>query len=129
MNTSLRQGRRCNSYRHTQKDRCLIDEDNQSLMIDRNKLRGPKEKFRKPTREEETNLFKLVDGRKNATQIICLINEKFHRNIIFEEHYITFEEPGEFYLTHCTPEDIKRTTIAECLYDTIKDNTLQKSIL
>ena len=46
----------------TLKDHRLIDEDDQSLVIDRNTIRRQKATFRKAIREEETNLFKLVDG-------------------------------------------------------------------
>ena len=57
----------------TPKDHGLIDEDDQSLVIDRNKLRRQRVKFWLAIREE-TILFKLVDGiyvdgRKDATQV------------------------------------------------------------
>ena len=39
----------------TLKDHRLIDENDQSLVIDRNKLRRQREKFREAIREEETN--------------------------------------------------------------------------
>ena len=66
-----------------------------------------------------------VDGRKNATQVISSINEKFYQNVISEEHYVIV---GEFYLTQCMPEDGKRAAIAKSLYDPIKDITLQEKL-
>ena len=102
-------------------------------MIDRNKLRRQKAKFREATREE-TNLFKLfdgvyVDGIKNATQVICSINKKFYRNIFLEEHCVIVGKHEKFYLIQCTPEEGKGATIAKCLYDTIKDTTLQEKLV
>ena len=56
-----------------------------------------------------------VDDEKDATQVICLINKIFYRNIILKEYYVIVDKPGEFYLTYCSPEDGKGATIAESL--------------
>ena len=116
-----------------QKIIALINEDDQSLAIDRNKLKRQRAKFREALREVKTNIFKLVDGiyvdgRKDAAQVICSINEKFYQNVILEEHYVIVGEPGKFYLTNCSPEDGKEATISKCLYNAIKDITLQEKL-
>ena len=49
-------------------------------------------------REEKTNIFKLVDGKKDAIQVICSINDQFYRNVILEEHYVIVGEPGELFI-------------------------------
>ena len=118
----------------TLKDHRLIDEDDQSLVIDRNRLRRQRAKFREAVREEETNLFKLVDGiyldrRKDATQVICSINEKFYRNAILEEQYVIVGEPGEFCLTHSTPLTKKEQHLRNACMTQLKIPLSQKSLL
>ena len=45
-----------------------------------------------------------------------------------EEQCVVVRASGEFYLTHCSPEDGKEGTITDCLYDTIKDTTLHEKL-
>lgn len=108
----------------------LTDVDN-SCAIDRSKLRREREKYRAELRTEEDKYFQLVnalyvDGKKDATLAMLQgENGKLYRQTMLEEHYVVVGEPGEFYLTHVTPENGRGRIIAQALFEAIKTTELE----
>ena len=77
---------------------------------------------------EEKHFFDLVNGlyvKKDATLILQHDqNNKSHKKIVIEDHYVMIVEPGEFYLTHFAAENGKGQTIALQVYGAIQQTEL-----
>ena len=115
------------------KDFGLISSDDKTNVIDRHKLRRERDRYRQAIRQDEESLFAqvesiYVDGRKVATMVMTQAEGESYRQTILEEHYVVVGEPGEFYLTHVTPDDGKGATIGKALYDVIENTDLQEKI-
>jgi len=117
----------------TLKDFGVITE-NETLVIDRSKLRRERNKYRLERQKEEESLYQLVDalfvdGRKDAT-MTCTQSEdgKSHPSINLEEHYVLVGEPGEYYLTHVTPLTGTGKEIAQSIYNAIQDTNLAENL-
>ena len=54
--------------------------------------------------------------------------DKCYRKTIAEEHYVVVGEPEAFYLTHVSPPDGKGRSIAQTIFDKIKDTSLQDNL-
>ena len=113
------------------KDAGLITETDRSLVIDKNKLRRERERYRNHIRQEQELFFKVVDGiyidgRKDATLTLKQdeLSGRYHQSTELIEHYVILGQPGEFYLTHLSPSNGKGQTIAEEVYNAIKDMEL-----
>ena len=97
--------------------------------------RREREKFRLEIQENEDQHFQYVDGmiytdgKKDATLAIFKNNDKWYRDISREEHYIIIiEEPGEFYLSHTTPNSRKEIDISASIHEEIKDIPLEDDL-
>ena len=111
----------------------LLIKYDKSLSVDRSKLRRERGKYREDARMEDDALFLKVDGiyidgRKDATQVMVNKEDKCYRKTIVEEHYVVVGEPGAFYLTHVSPPDGKGRSIAQTIFDKIKDTSLQDNL-
>ena len=111
----------------------LLIKYDKSLSVDRSKLRRERGKYREDARMEDDALFLKVDGiyidgRKDATQVMVNKEDKCYRKTIVEEHYVVVGEPGAFYLTHVSPPDGKERSIAQTIFDKIKDTSLQDNL-
>ena len=62
--------------------------------------------------------------------MLVMVNkeDKFYCKTIVEEHYVVVGEPGEFYLTHVSPLNGKGRSIAQAMFDKIKDTLLQDNL-
>ena len=111
----------------------FITENDKTCVIDRSKLRRERERSCTEIREKEQKNFKLVnaiyfDGRKDATQVTTQgPNDKYYKSVQLEDHYTLIGEPGEYYLTHFSPEDDKGRTIAQ-IFNTIVDTELHNKL-
>ena len=101
-------------------------------MVDRSKLRRERQKYREEIKNNDQELFELVDsifvdGRKDATMTMVEVNGNYHRQTVIEEHYVIVGEPNGFYLSHVMPEDGTGYKIATSVYSAIKDTALVQS--
>ena len=113
----------------------MIDQENNTFVIDRSKLRRERERCRKEIQEKEMENFKLInglyfDGRKDATQMMakaptgkCFITTEL------EEHYVLVGEPGGYYLTHLSPPNGKGRVLAKEIFDSISDTELCRNLM
>ena len=64
-----------------------------------------------------------IDGRKDATLTLKQdeLSGRYHQSTELIEHYVIVGQPGEFYLTHLSPSNGKGQSIAEEVYNSIKD--------
>ena len=112
----------------------FINENYETNVIDRNKLRRARKRCREELRKEEDANFASVngiyfDGQKDGTMVITQSDEgKKYRKTVLEEHYVIVGEPGEFYLTHVTREVGRGRTIARCIYSAIKTTDLEDKL-
>ena len=102
----------------------LITKEDQSLVIEKNKLHRERSKFRKNLRIEKchqneaiTNIY--FDGRKVKTLTRTRQKEIWCGDIILEEHYVLVVEPSSAYLTHTTPISGKAIDRASSIFQFI----------
>ena len=103
------------------------------MVIDRSKLRRERQKYRNEIRKAEEGLFEIVDGiyidgRKDATLVVTDSDGKMYMQTDLEEHYGIVGEPGEFYLSHVTPETRTGLYIAQSIYKAVKDTELESNL-
>ena len=115
----------------TLKDFGVVTDYDASLVIDRSKLRRERQKYRDEIRKAE-GLFEIVDGiyidgRKDATLVVTESDGKMYMQTDLEEHYVIVGEPGEFYLSHVTPETGTDLCIAQSIYKAVKDTKLESN--
>ena len=55
-------------------------------------------------------------------------NGKIHRRTDLEEHYVILGEPGEFYLSHVSPESGTGRHIADSIYQVLKGTELEQTL-
>ena len=116
------------------KDVGLVTENDKKLVIDKNKLRRERQKYREDIRQNQSKFFHMingvyVDGRKDATLITSqLDNGKSYQSMHLEEHYVMVGEPGEYYLTHFGTANGKGCSIADGIFSAIKDTELQEKL-
>ena len=95
----------------------LLTKYDDSLIIDRSKLRRERVKYREEMRKNDGLQVSCINGiymdsRKDATQVVIKEGDKYHQKTVIEEHYVVVGQPGEFYLTHVSPSDGKGRSIA-----------------
>ena len=97
----------------------MIDEANNSFVIDRSKLRRERERCRKEIQQKEVENFKFIDGlyldgRKDATLVMTKApTGKCCLTTALEEHFVLVGEPGQYYLTHLSPPNGKGRVLAQ----------------
>ena len=111
----------------------IVTEEDEKYVVNRSKLRRERQKYREEIRNEEQELFELVDsifvdGRKDATMTMVEVNGNFHRQTVIEEHYVIVGEPNGFYLSHVMPEDGTGYKITTSVYSAIKDTALEQKL-
>ena len=57
-----------------------------------------------------------------------MVNNKLYPTVELEEHYVVVGEPGEFYLSHLTPDTGKGSDVAAAIYKLIESTTLQGNL-
>ena len=68
-----------------------------------------------------------VDSRKDATSTTaCSESGKIYQSTCLEEHIVMVGEPDEYYLSHFSTEDGKKSSIADGIYSAIKSTELEK---
>lgn len=117
----------------TLKDFGIVTDTDTTYVIDRSKLRRERQKYREEIQEEEEKLFQMVDGiyidgKKDATMVTTEHNGKIYRRTDLEEHYVIVGEPGEFYLSHVSPETGTGLQIADSIYQALKDTELEQTL-
>jgi len=117
------------------KDAGLIMDLDKTYVIDKNKLRREREKYRNIISEDEAIFYKFIDwvyidGRKDAT----LLTEhdaqtgKYYHKTELQEHIVVVGKPGACYLTYVSPQDGRGITIANEVYDAIKGTELSDTL-
>ena len=69
-----------------------------------------------------------VDGRKDATLKQAIVNDKVYPTVELEEHYAVVGEPGEFYLSHLSPENGKGRYVAKAIFSLLEGTSLQDNL-
>ena len=115
------------------KDGGVVTKDNQSKIIDKNKLKRQMDKYQHELREKEMKEFQdsppegiYLDGKKDDT----LTLEKDERGVwkvvqYNEEHYTLGVEPGGQYLGHLEPDSGKAVYISDSIIKLLKDNAIE----
>ena len=110
-----------------------MTKDNQSKIIDKNKLKRQMDKYQHELREKEMKEFQhsppegiYLDGKKDDT----LTLEKDERGVwkvvqYNEEHYTLGVEPGGQYLGHLEPDSGKAVYISDSIIKLLKDNAIE----
>ncbi|CAH0552762.1 unnamed protein product [Brassicogethes aeneus] len=96
----------------------IINSENISQAIDKNKLRRERSKVRHLLQQQanSTSLVGLYfDGRKDKTLVQEKIGNRFHQKTIVEEHISLVQEPGSSYLCHITPNSGSARDIAQSI--------------
>ena len=113
----------------------LISNENKNLVIDKNKVRREREKFRKEIQKEEDVFWSMVngvyiDGRKDST-LTNIQNDTntYSTQTISEDHHVVVGEPGGFYLTHLTTDDGKGLTVAKALGECLENTDLKERLV
>ena len=68
----------------------IVTEEDKGYVVNRSKLRRKRQKYRKEIRNKEQELFVdsiFVNGRKDATMTVVVVNGNYHRQTVIEEHY------------------------------------------
>ena len=111
----------------------IISEADKTNVVDRSKLRRERQKYREELRQNEAELFDIVesifiDGRKDATLTMAEVDGRYYRQTCIEEHYVIVGEPSGFYLSHVTPDNGSGIKIAEAIFAVMKDTPLEKKL-
>jgi len=111
----------------------MMDLD-KTYVIDKNKLRREREKYRNIL-SEEAIFYKFIDGiyidgRKDATLLTAhdAQTDKYYHKTELQEHIVVVGEPGACYFTHVSPQDGRGITIANEVYDAIKGTELSDTL-
>ena len=111
------------------KDLGIITDENDKLVVDKRKLQRERDKIRLEIQAEEQSHFTNVnsiylDGRKDAT---LKVEAQSCRKVL-EEHIVLVGEPGDFYLTHLSPENGRGETIANYVFNAINNTELHEKL-
>lgn len=111
----------------------IVTKDDQSLVIDKNKVRRERMKFRKSlqrnvNQSNDTITSIYFDGRRDKTMTKIKNNDKWYGDTTVEDHYVLVTEPGGYYLTHVTPTSGKSGDIANCILTVIGDHDAGETI-
>jgi hypothetical protein len=107
----------------------LATKEEDSLIIDKNKVRRERKSYRTILQDDstkETNLIQglYFDGRKDNTLTIDKINQKCFRRTVKEEHYSIIKEPGSIYIGHVSPTTGTAKEIANAILDHLKSSNI-----
>lgn len=105
----------------------LATKEDDSLIIDKNKVRREKSSFRSNLQDmikNEPNVIQglYFDGRKDNTLKIDEVNNKCFRRTAKEEHYSIILEPGSIYVGHVSPSTGSSKVIASAILDYLKES-------
>lgn len=105
----------------------LATKEDDSLIIDKNKVRREKSSFRSNLQDmikNEPNVIQglYFDGRKDNTLKIDEVNNKCFRRTAKEEHYSIIQEPGSIYVGHVSPSTGSSKVIASAILDYLKES-------
>lgn len=111
----------------------MIDDMDQSLIIDKNKVHRERDRLRKILhRNSKSSIGSLkgiyFDGKKDRTLDRTLNGVKLYCDTVMEEHYILVSQPGGEYLTHVTPKNGGSECIADIILTSIKDMGAQDTV-
>ena len=105
----------------------LATTEDDSLIIDKNKVRREKNSFRSNLQDmikKEPNVIQglYFDGRRDNTLKIDEVNQKCFRRTAKEEHYSIIQEPGSIYVGHVSPTTGTSKDIASAILDYLKES-------
>ena len=114
-------------------DAGLITENDQSLVIDKCKIKREKSKTRKEVQKENrddpsTLLGLYFDGRKDKTLINTQDGNRFYRKEVKEEHIALVKEPKSKYLGHVTPNSGHGSEVADSIYSFLTEKELESVV-
>ena len=105
----------------------IITPDENSLIIDRNKLHRSRFSVRRDlANEAHKNISDIsaiyFDGRKDPTRVLVEREDgNLHQDTANEEHYTVLSEPGNQYIAHLTPSSGKAKDITRELVDLCRE--------
>ncbi|KAK0057091.1 hypothetical protein Bpfe_013455 [Biomphalaria pfeifferi] len=113
---------------------CSITKQNQSFVIDKNKVHRERLNLRKGLQRDMRQSPKGItsiyfDGRRDTTLVKVNRSGKWYGDTTVENHYVLVEEPGSSYLTHVTPSSGRSTDIANSIVTVIREQDASDSIL
>ncbi|KAI6646067.1 hypothetical protein LOD99_9515 [Oopsacas minuta] len=105
----------------------IITQEEDSQIIDRNKLRRSRFSVRKELANESHETINDISaiyfhGRKDQARVLVEREDgHLHQDTANEEHYIVLSEPGNQYVAHITPSSGKAKDIAKELTDLCRE--------
>ena len=113
----------------------IISPSDKLFVIDKNKLKRQRNKYRQEIRAEKDRFFELVngiyvDGRQDATVVLTIgKNDKTFMKTTLEEYYVMVGEPKGFYLYHFSLPNGKGQTLALHIHSAIKNRKLEQNLV
>ena len=107
------------------KDGCSTPND--SLIIDRSKIRRERQRYRKTLMSKDgAKRIKSVyyDGRKDPTLVKIEREGRVHKETKQKEHISLIEEPGSSYIGHIAVQKGSATSIADGIHDFLKSKDI-----
>lgn len=109
----------------------IITPDECREVIDRNKIRRERKKYRSCVQAGSANMTVSVDpfgiyfdGRKDRTLVHENVNGKLHRRVKVEEHVSLVLEPGTSFLGHVTTLTGSSANMKESIMNFVQENSM-----
>ena len=106
----------------------VINKDDKSKVIDKNKVRRARSKLRNEVVSEQkvkgslTSLY--FDGRKDKTIAQVKRSNKMSKQVVTEEHVVIITEPGSKFIDHVTPKSGHSVEIASSILQSLQSNAI-----
>jgi hypothetical protein len=107
-------------------DLSVVTKEDQSMIIDKNKVRRSREKNRANLKSNSSCLLEALyfDGRKDSTLVQNKIDGRYHQFQQIEEHYVLIGEPDSVYIGHITPISGKAESICGSIIEFFQNENI-----
>lgn len=106
-----------------------IDADDDSAVIDKNKIRRARKRIRSEHQEtakvSSTLQGLFFDGRKDQTLSQEDVGGRLHKRTVTEEHIVLIQEPDSHYVGHFTPPTGSAKCIATGIVEFLESNEIE----
>ena len=104
-------------------DHGIIEPSDTKLVIDQSKLQRERMRHTKKVTKEQKLFGQVdalyVDGKRDAILLLKEVDGKYSRKVEIEEHIVMVGQPGEFYLSHMSPDSETGLSITTSLFNEI----------
>lgn len=112
----------------------IVTKEDQSLVIDKSKLRRERMKLKETMQNEFQESVEDItgiyfDGRRDKTMTKTKVEEKWRSEIAVDDHNVLVVEPGGEHFTHVTTASGKSSDIANSIFAVITDKSASETII